>query len=249
MKHLTTAIFFFLLVAMLQLQAQSSKQEVVYLKNGGIIRGTILEYIPNQKLIIKSDANNTYTFDANEIDHIEQETAPAAHREVTIKQSGYYNVTNGGISLGKSTIEWQSNPINGTFQTINGYQFSPRLAVGLGVGLDWYPEHRIYPFFIDVRGDVLPKSRVSPIYYANIGYAAGSLNNQQWGMNDYQFKGGFMAMLGTGVKARLGTVSWLFDVGYKLQQANDTYNDAWSGSTHDRNSIYRRLVVRTGITF
>ena len=177
MKNLI--LYFFLFVATIHLQAQTNKQEVVYLKNGGIIRGTILEYIPNQKLIIKSDANNTYTFDATEIDRIEQEAAPTKRRDVSIKQSGYYNVTQVGIALGKTDIEWQQDPLNATLRTINGYQFSPRLAVGLGVGLDWYPEYRTYPIFVDVRGDVLPTAKVTPIYYANVGYAAGSLSSQQ----------------------------------------------------------------------
>lgn len=247
MKNLI--LYFFLFVATIHLQAQTNKQEVVYLKNGGIIRGTILEYIPNQKLIIKSDANNTYTFDATEIDRIEQEAAPTKRRDVSIKQSGYYNATQVGIALGKTDIEWQQDPLNATLRTINGYQFNPRLAVGLGVGLDWYPEYRTYPIFVDVRGDVLPASKVTPIYYANVGYAAGSLSSQQWGMSDYKFKGGTMAMVGTGVKAHLGNIAWVFDVGYKFQQIKDSYNETWSGNTHNRNSIYRRFVVSTGITF
>jgi hypothetical protein len=56
-------------------------------------------------------------------------------------------------------------------------------------------------------------------------------------------------MVGTGVKAHLGNIAWVFDVGYKFQQIKDSYNETWSGNTHNRNSIYRRFVVSTGITF
>jgi hypothetical protein len=48
-------------------------QEVVYLKNGGIVRGVIIEQIPNAQLKIQTRDGNVFVFQMNEIERITKE--------------------------------------------------------------------------------------------------------------------------------------------------------------------------------
>ena len=52
--------------------AQSNYQDVVYLKNGSIIRGVIIEQIPNQSLKIKTAGGSLFMFKMNEVEKIEK---------------------------------------------------------------------------------------------------------------------------------------------------------------------------------
>lgn len=48
-------------------------QEVVYLKNGSVIRGTIIEQVPNQSLKIKTTDGNIFVFKIDEVEKITKE--------------------------------------------------------------------------------------------------------------------------------------------------------------------------------
>ena len=62
-----------LFVATLSSIAQNY-QEVVYLKDGSIIRGLIFEQRPNDYLKVRTSSGNVYTLRMNEVDRITKET-------------------------------------------------------------------------------------------------------------------------------------------------------------------------------
>ena len=55
------------------LSAQVNYRDILYLKNGSIIRGIITEQIPRQTITIKSDDGNAFTYTYDEIDRLEKE--------------------------------------------------------------------------------------------------------------------------------------------------------------------------------
>lgn len=61
--------YFLLLILMfsLKIYAQTNLEEVVYLKNGSIIRGTIIEQIPNDKIKIQTKDGNVFVYKYDEI--------------------------------------------------------------------------------------------------------------------------------------------------------------------------------------
>ena len=120
------AFFLYILVSALSFpqcsKAQSAYEDVVYLKNGSIIRGTIVEQIPNESIKIQSD-RNLFVFKMDEVLKITKEEVviPAekkAKRSVAAKApesidaekkkfrkiSGYINITETsfGFPLGKT---------------------------------------------------------------------------------------------------------------------------------------------------
>jgi len=57
------------------LPAQQPMEDVVYLENGSVIRGTILEQTPGESLRIETRDGNTFVFDMEEVERITREAA------------------------------------------------------------------------------------------------------------------------------------------------------------------------------
>ena len=142
--------------------AQSNYEDVVYLKNGSIIRGIITEQIPNESVKIQTKDKNVFVYKMDEISKITKEeiVKPAPERESRRsrlvngerKKNGYTNITeltfarslenststiyNGYITYTEETDfdRMNNNPSIG-IQSINGYQFSPYISAGLGLGV------------------------------------------------------------------------------------------------------------------
>ena len=56
-----------------QVFAQQSMEDVVYLKNGGFVRGTIVEQIPGESLKIQTRDGNVFVFAMDEITRLSKE--------------------------------------------------------------------------------------------------------------------------------------------------------------------------------
>ncbi len=54
-------------------QAQTNYEDVVYLKNGSVIHGTIIEQIPNQSIKIKTRDRNVFVYKIDEIEKMTKE--------------------------------------------------------------------------------------------------------------------------------------------------------------------------------
>lgn len=61
---------------------QTPMEDVVYLKNGSVIRGTILEQIPAQSLKIQTTENGLFVFTMEEIKKVTREEIPAPKQNV-----------------------------------------------------------------------------------------------------------------------------------------------------------------------
>src|SRR5690348_13890722 len=81
-----------------QSAAQSNYEDVVYLKNGNIIHGIIIEQIPNEKIKIKS-GENIFVFRMDEVSKMTKEEVklPESEKPSSIKKErkkkGYANST------------------------------------------------------------------------------------------------------------------------------------------------------------
>jgi len=68
--------------------AQDQKQDVVYLKNGSIIRGYIVEQIPNQTIKIKTSDGSVFVYSMNDVERITKEDRPAGAATAALKPLG-----------------------------------------------------------------------------------------------------------------------------------------------------------------
>ena len=73
------------LVFSFSVSGQANMEDVVYLKNGNIIRGTILEQIPGQSLKIRTTDNSTFVFTMGEIEKVAREGTSVPKQSVASK--------------------------------------------------------------------------------------------------------------------------------------------------------------------
>ncbi|MBC8112156.1 MAG: hypothetical protein H7Y04_13955 [Verrucomicrobia bacterium] len=187
----------------------------MYLKNGWVLRGKILD---NQldKVKIETYDKNIFVFQTAEIDTIKQEK-PVSNLNIRYKKKGFAHYTELG-PLGAT-----NRASNGTttsafsLQTVNGYRFSQWLFVGIGAGIDLYAVQNLIPVFISFRTDFTDKGHLIPFSFVEGGYAFNATINDT---KEADFRGGSMFATGLGLKILFNNNSaFLFSIGYRYQEA------------------------------
>jgi|WetSurMetagenome_2_1015567.scaffolds.fasta_scaffold107116_1 hypothetical protein len=218
-------VFLFLItIICTNLFAQGNYQDVLYLKNGSIIHGMIIEQTPGKSLTIKTANNDVFVFSFDEIDKMTKEQLPENEpiKTPTLPRTTFYsNISRIGFLSGESSNIFSIN-------TVNGIRIKQNFALGFGLGYEKYPDRTAIPLFIDTRYCPL-KGDISPIIFGDLGYSV--INFDDITGSKY---GGFMFNLGTGLRIRTNTsFSFLIELGYKYQKAKDWYSELhgyWVGN-------------------
>ena len=163
------------LLACVQLSFAQKMIEAVYLKNGSVIYGTIIEQIQGESVRIKSRDGSIFLFRASEIDRITRERAPQTEREIVYLDRSYpllaAHIELGMTGFGKDK-RFELLPSVGAY--INRY-----LYLGAGVGLN---------FCAPGRGILPLGSRwFTPFADLKLGYSAGLTSSSLSGI--YYFSG------------------------------------------------------------
>ncbi|NCC19405.1 MAG: hypothetical protein EOM29_10750 [Bacteroidia bacterium] len=72
-KIISLLVFVFIISFSNDLTAQNNYQDVVYLKNGSVIKGVIIEQIPNVSLKIKTKDENVFFYDMKDVEKMAKE--------------------------------------------------------------------------------------------------------------------------------------------------------------------------------
>lgn len=165
MKKLVTLLC--MLLFAIAVNAQNNYQEVVYLKNGSVIRGTIIEFVPGASIKIKS-AGNVFFYKIEEIEKITREIPEKGSGGTTgdygFKPKGF------GASYEMGLISFPASDFTAfSMVLINGYRFSPHFFMGLGLGAEVASGFVSVPAYLDFRAYFL-KSRVTPYFDLGAGY-------------------------------------------------------------------------------
>ena len=98
--------------------AQNNLQDVVYLKNGSIIRGTIIEQVPGESIKLSTADGSVFTYPMSDVDRMTKEESPIQRVYVSEKSplaagllsfllSGAGQFYNGENSKGWKYLGWQ----------------------------------------------------------------------------------------------------------------------------------------------
>ncbi len=219
--------------------AQNNMEDVVYLKNGNVLRGIIMEQIPNKSITLKINEKNTMVIKFDEIEKITKEAIAEKPKEkappTDYKQKGFidlteltygYGVSTITTSNGSATVNDKTDPTFG-LRTVNGYQFNPFVTLGLGLGYEQYGNSGLIPITLDTR-IMFSRKKIAPVLNLNGGYAAG-VNNS----------GGFCLNPALGLRIFMTKkAAFIFNLGYKMQQLKIT-SSVWD--------VYGNLVKKTKI--
>jgi len=242
--------------------AQDKLEDVIYLKNGSIIRGTIIEQVPNVSVKIQTADKNIFNFNINEIEKFTKEEPVRNLQESQYKfrQTGFTNNTEFGISVGIGIIYSYSNiginnpndVISFSLSTVNGWLINPNVFVGIGIGIEKVSiegnDYRL-PLYIDTRFFIL-KKMVTPFFYTDMGYS--------WGWNKGSTGSdwaGVMGGVGAGVAYRfIKSSSLSISIGYKYQQIKLEWRRSTGypyeqNTTEYENSFSNFIVIKIGMSF
>jgi hypothetical protein len=209
--------------ASMAVKAQDNLEDVVYLKNGNVYRGLIIEQIPGESIKIKTIGGNVFTVMIADIQKLTKE------EKLFPENIAPYNNTKKLPPIPADSVRemqkksWerrrgyllQANMILDFFQfglrVVNGYKINRYAQIGIGLGADnvlTAPQlifnndvltfSAIYfPVYFYFGGEIL-KYRFTPYYGAEVGYA-GTLNNvfSNFSSNN-ELRGGAMGSVGFG---------------------------------------------------
>jgi hypothetical protein len=211
-------------------------EDVLYLRNGSIIRGRIVSYVQDQQVKIEILGGSVLVYQMSEVERMAREPGKQpwwidyysvarannrALRPVQYRDRGIYHGFAGGIAFGQN--RWGS-AANLHLHYRGGYRFSPHIAAGASIGLDPYPEGvLIIPLMLDVHGDAHKRRKTTLHYTAQAGYgfSTGSL---PW--NFTELNGGPALHVGVGPKLHTRSRSEIaFSVGYKAQRTYQEFQD------------------------
>ncbi len=116
--------------------AQNNFQEVVYLKNGSIIRGVIVEQVPNKTITISTADGNLFVFRIDEIEKITKEL-PGELKGTSGKRKGYLGGTL-GVSFPVGDFANKSNGLAETGMQINLVNFGYLFGENIGITAIWF---------------------------------------------------------------------------------------------------------------
>ena len=184
----------FLIIGSITVSIAQNVQEVVYLKNGSVVRGSVIEQVPNVSLKIQTADGSVFAYQMSEVDKITKEESRYVGRNYSPFNNhsgndiGYRGYIDLGYTLGTGIFALDRIELT----TSHGYQLIPYLFVGAGAGLSYYSDLELFalPIFANVRAYILDNS-ISPYVDLKIGYSVldlkGFYMNPSIGCKVYAF--------------------------------------------------------------
>lgn len=200
--------------------AQNSYTEVVYLKNGSIIRGVVVEQVPNVSLKIKTADGSIFAYPMADVEKItkEENTSINSYRykkQVKNTLRGYKGFVDAGYLFDVSDNDANKFELS----TSHGYQFNNYFFVGGGLAFNHYSEAGLcaVPIFANFRANFI-NNKVTPFGDVKVGYTAGDI------------EGAYVSMA-VGVRVALAKKMALnFRLEYAAQGYDYEYRDFYYGS-------------------
>ena len=238
-KHLLTLTL--LTIMLLNLPAQKVK-DALYLRNGSIIYGKLMEISDNQYRIETSDGSK-FVFKADEVEKFVKEVPGFESRKVT----GYGFSLEAGLLAGSQSTSY-SAPFSFSFTGSYTANTSNIFALGSGVEFLGVP---FTPVFFEYK-HLMRETRVTPFIFLrtggllHLGSDKDTYEPYQYEKRDY--KGGFSLTAGTGV-------SWGKDgfepyISFAYRYAKTSYRQySYNNQDAKFENIFNRLEIKFGITF
>lgn len=219
---------------------QSNYQDVVYLKNGSIIRGTIIEQVPNKSIKIETADRSVFVYQMDEIEKLTKEVIQGKSGGSLSNsglQSGYKGIVELGYQIGTGDYGMDRLKLN----IINGYQINPYFSLGFGTGLRYYfdAEAALIPLFADFRANFID-NKISPYLSLGVGYSFNATND---------FEGvGFLLNPTVGVSFKVSDKSAMnVGLGYEMQKMDFYYVGYYDYYSSSENS--GAISINVGISF
>lgn len=225
-------ILFFLvfLVSCLSINAQRSK-DLVYLKNGSIIHGTVIEQNHVEDIIkIRTADGSLFVYKMSEVERIQKEEVSSQgfnggnglHRK-------FRAIIEPAYVFGVEDSDYKEDRVGATVSM--GYQFNPYIYLGVGVGGFYFLDSEVYslPVFLNFRSDFI-NARITPFVDVKAGYSPvedvkGAYASVSLGCR-FRLGDSFALSVSTGAEIQSAEVSYSYNsFGYHSYYSEQT--DIW----------------------
>lgn len=188
------AILLFSIIASVSF-GQTNYQDVVYLKNGSIIRGLIIEQVPNASIKIETADRNVFVFQMGEIEKITKEAMEGKRADRfsdSDKRKGYIGLSL-GVSVPVGSFADNSDGMANAGTHLNLVNFGYLFSENFGIAFFWFgaanpldvPGYDPWSYGGIMAGPLLsfPQSqKVEWDFRPMIGYAATTLPDVGYGI-------------------------------------------------------------------
>jgi hypothetical protein len=236
-----------LIITLLSLSAQKSK-DVLYLKNGSMIYGKVIEVIDNQYKIQTTDGS-IFIYKSSEVEKFAKDVLSFENRKV----EGLGFALEAGLLVGAQNSVYVS-PFS--FNFLASYTSKTRNIISLGSGVEFIGVP-FAPLFVEYKY-LINNKKTSPFLFARGGALlhlseeeANNKDNNQYTSSQYDkrdFRGGFSCALGTGI-------SWVRDdfesyLSFAYRYAKTSYiQKNYSNFDATYKNSYNRLEIKFGFKF
>lgn len=222
--------------------AQTNYEDVVYLKNGSIIHGIIIEQVPNVSIKIKSGPN-VFFYKMEEIEKFTKEIVQKQEggmNDYEFKKKGFvFNYELGFVDYPAGTDLAMLSVM-----LVHGYQFSPHFSLSMGTGAE-ISSQGVYnvPAYLDARIYFL-KTRATPFFNFATGYNLNISGNSYYGGSS-SASNGFLVNPAFGVRFAINKkVGVTTTLGYKYN--GQSFENYWGDNSF---TSLHAVTLRWGIIF
>lgn len=190
-------------------------QDVIYMHDGGIWRGDVIESDTIQTGTVKMQiaGGSVIVIPAASIDSMTRE--PVHPDGFIVVTSPYYNFTSLGALFGEDNDIFLINP---SFEIVNGYRWKWGLLSGVAVSTE-YVGINVLQVAADIRY-IFTKYKTTPFTYANCGINMPLY----WQDENLTYSNGWTAGWGVGmlIRSRANSISFFTSLGYKYYNYSKT---------------------------
>ena len=246
----TITLLSFLIINWVGAYAQLIMEDVIYLKNGSVIRGIILKN-GNDSLKIETRCQNIFVFTKTNILKVDKEeykvqNIQSKEHYIPKDLKGFYNITTFGLLTGNTEARDAQTL---SFQTILGYSHNQYIGTGLGIGIEKL-QTEIIPIFLSLKSNLLKKAN-SPFLHFTIGYSFPLSKVKSEDYKNYNYEGGMNIGFDMGICSFKSTNrAFLITLGYRYQIVKETSNQTWYPNSIETNTYeFNKIAIKIGFLF
>ncbi len=235
-------LFIMLTIITLPLSAQRTK-DALYLKNGSIIYGKLLEVSENNYRIQTSDGS-LFNYRSDEVAKFIKESPQVVGR----RSDGVGMALEAGLLIGSQSSELEA-PFS--FNILVNYTAGTKNILGIGSGVE-YLGSTFSPIFLEYKR-LFNEKRATPFVFFRGGaliHTGGDEESDPYNQYYYpkDYKGGASLGIGTGISWAREDMETYLSFAYRYAQTSyrqDNYNDV----TYTYENNYNRLEIKFGFKF
>ena len=246
MRHLLISFFLAAFVCVSEKAiAQSHLEDVVYLENGSVYRGTLLTNYPDSTVAIQILGGSIIVTPRSTVTAIKKEPAFDPFQTIyTPRDTGYTILGSIGLLMGSDSWGYAGGVV---VDMINGYHFSERVQAGLGLTIE-ASDNFYLSIYLDGRWN-FRSGKNTPFVYGDFGLHTPLIDKDASWVTDYDpgITGG--AGIGIRLNSTKKQTGFIMSLGYKLSRYSISEEDWWSGNPIVYNYTKNKALFKIGFVW